>query len=125
MKRDMDLVRHILLRTEAAESEYDIDRLVTDKWSHAMVGYHVDLLAAHDLIDCRLSRDINGDITSGTVIALTWDGCDYLDAIRNDMVWARTKKAVSESVGATTLDIVRQAACMVALQAVKAKLGMP
>lgn len=50
-------------------------------------------------------------------------GCDYLDAVRDDRVWSRTKKVAREAVGDTTLSTIKQAASMVAVQLIKANLG--
>ena len=124
MKRDMDLVRHILVRTEQADGELDAVDLVSGRWGFECVVYHVELLRAHGLIDADVTRDLSDYVVSCVVKALTWDGADYLDAIRDTSVWERTKRVVSESVGSTTLDVIKQAATMVAVNAIKAKLGL-
>jgi hypothetical protein len=38
---------------------------------------------------------------------LTWLGHDYLDAVRDEGIWHKTKKAVSETGGSATLEIVK------------------
>lgn len=124
MKRDMDLVRHVLMTVERAESEVQIDGLVVDgKWHLAMVAYHVELMSAQGLVDAQVYHA--GDaVVGGAVTALTWDGADYLDAIRDDAVWRRTKDVVRKSVGSTTMDVIKQAAVMVATSAIKSSLGL-
>ena len=71
-----------------------------------------------------MHRTGSGRVGGGFVRALTWDGCDYLDAIRDDGVWAKTKKLVREAVGSTTMAVIKDAACMVATQAIRARLGI-
>lgn len=41
---------------------------------------------------------------------LTADGCDYLDNIRNDTIWNKTKEAISNVGGTCALDIVKSIA---------------
>jgi len=124
MKRDMDLVRYILMTVEKADGGVQIDDLTVDgKWSLSMVAYHVELMKARGLVDAQVYHA--GDtVVGGIVTALTWDGTDYLDAVRDDAVWKRTKDVVRKSVGSTTLDVIKQAAVMVATSAIKSSLGL-
>ena len=124
MRRDMDLVRSILLQVEGAESDVPLSDLTCDKWSMAEVAYHVEMMQAHGLLDATIHRGSHGTVVLGEVSGLTWDGCDYLDAIRDDGVWAKTKKLVREAVGSTTMAVIKDAACMVATQAIRARLGI-
>lgn len=125
MKRDLDLVRSILIYVEKAEGEVDAEDLVTDDWPFEIVAYHVRLMAHHGLVDLSDDvRDMNGETLSLVVSGLTWDGQDYLDAIRDPKVWAKVKKTVKEAVGSTTLEVVKQTGALVAMSMVKASLGM-
>lgn len=123
MKRDMDLVRRILIEAQKADQHIDIESLVCDKHPLPVMAYHVELMAVHGLLDAKVDKSWGGGSTGGTIEGLTWDGCDYLDAIRDDRVWSRTKKVVREAVGDTTLSTIKQAASMVAVQLIKANLG--
>lgn len=124
MKRDMDLVRCVLLEVEQADGGVPLADLTCDRWSVVEVAYHVEMMQAHGLLDATLHRGNHGTVLLGEVHGLTWDGCDYLDAIRDDGVWAKTKKVVREAVGSTTMAVIREAACMVATQAIRARLGI-
>ena len=42
--------------------------------------------------------------------ALTNDGHDFLDTIRNDTIWNQTKEVVAENVGTTALEIMLETA---------------
>ena len=124
MKRDMDLVRCILTQVEGADGPVPLDALTCGKWSVSEVAYHVRMMQAHGLLDATLREGYHGSVILGEVDALTWDGLDYLDAIRDDGVWQRTKKAVKEAAGSTTLAVIKDAACMVATQAIRNHLGI-
>lgn len=125
MKRDLDLVRSILIYVENAAGEVDADDMATERWPIEAVAYHVRAMAHHGLVDVsRDARDMNGNTIELTVAGITWDGWDYLDSIREPKVWGRVKKTLAGTVGSTTLDVVRQTASMVALAMVREGLGM-
>ena len=125
MKRDIDLVRSILIYVENAADEVDADEMATERWPIETVAYHVRLMAHLGLVDVsRDARDMNGNTIELTVAGITWDGQDYLDSIREPKVWGRVKKALAGTVGSTTLDVVRQTASMVALAMVREGLGI-
>lgn len=125
MRRDLDLVRSILIYVENADSEVDASSMATERWSIELVAYHVRLIAHHGLIDVSHDiRDMNSSTIELTVAGITWDGRDYLDSIREPKVWERVKKILADTVGSTTLDVVRQTGSMVALTMVREGLGM-
>ena len=119
----MDLVRHILLRVEAADGPLSPLDMASDIWDEAMVEHHLDLMAHHGLVDVFRAVDMGGAVVCCEAKGLTWDGCDYLDAVRDGKVWDRTKAAVKKAVGSTTMAVVKEAAVMVATQAIRAQVG--
>lgn len=114
MKRDLDLVRSILLKVESAENEIELMELQDEVHTTSVVVYHLGLLEACRLIDAKFFRDMNGKVIDATVFGLTWDGQDYLDAMRDDRVWAKTKSAIRNSVGSTTFEVVKRVCVEVA-----------
>ena len=125
MKRDLDLVRSILMYVANADDEVDADDMATERWPIETVAYHVRLMAHHGLVDVSWdARDMNGNTIELTVAGITWDGQDYLDSIREPKVWGRVKKTLAGTVGSTTLDVVRQTASMVALAMGSEGLGI-
>lgn len=72
MKRDLDLVRSILLYVESADDEVDADDMATERWPIETVAYHVRLMEHHGLLDVSQDfRDMNGGIT---IAGIAWDG---------------------------------------------------
>lgn len=85
MKRDLDLVRSILMYVKNADCEVDADDMATERWPIETVAYHVRLMAYHGLVDVSQDfRDMNGDTIELTVAGITWDGqevylqCGYM-----------------------------------------------
>lgn len=59
-----------------------------------------------------------------SIEGLTWDGYDYLDAIRNEGIWEKTKKVIRDTVGSTTFALIKDVAVMIATQTIKARIGV-
>lgn len=123
MRRDMDLVRSILAQTELADGPLELGMIAHDGHSDAELAYHVELMKARGLLDATLTRAWGGEVVRGTVDALTWDGLDYLDAMRSDQVWARAKDAIARTVGSTTFDVIKAVCCKVAVGMVTSALA--
>src|SRR5438477_11387853 len=69
MKRDMDIVRDLLLRAEAADGSISI--------SDPVETYHVRIMIDPGLIEGRISQDITSDAPQHSYIhSLTWGGHD-------------------------------------------------
>ena len=131
MKRDLDIVRDILLQVEKSDGYLTINDLfdIRDKqegckYTDNEIVYHVELLFAQGFIDGNIRRDMNGDITDSSIDGLTWDGADYLESMRDSRVWNKAKSTIKKAVGSTTFDVVKQTCTLVATQMVKSNLGI-
>ena len=116
MKRDLNLIRNILLETEAAPSDtltvYDI----ADKY-HAnpdLVAYQLDLLAEAGFLKVRgLTIAWTPDThkyDAERIDRLTLEGHNYLDAIRNDTVWQNTLAELRNIGISVSFEIVKEIA---------------
>lgn len=115
MKRDLDLIRKILLAIENADSlnYYNgIPQLAADIGCTdlVLVSFHVTLLADNDYIDVIDTSCCGIDYDDYIIKRLTSDGCDYLDNIRSDNIWNKTKDVLSQAGGSCALDIVKSIA---------------
>ena len=126
MKRDMDLVREILMAVEDSGTPLPVADLVSQDHGIYEVVYHVNLLDSHGLIDGPSEIQVldEGNLVRGKIDGLTWDGHDYLDAIRDKKVWAKTKQVIKETIGSTTLSVIKQVAEKVALSMALNAIGM-
>ena len=131
MKRDLDIVREILLQVEKSDGYLTINDLfdIRDKqkdckYTDKEIVYHVELLFAQGFIDGNIRRDMNGDITDSSIDGLTWDGADYLESMRDSRVWNKAKSTIKKAVGSTTFDVVKQTCTLVATQMIKSNLGI-
>lgn len=124
MRRDMELVRDVLMAVEESDGPVPLSGLVTELWGLDAVGWHVEMLEAHGLVRATVHRGGSGHVLAGEVSSLTWDGCDYLDAIRSDTVWAKARKAIAEAVGDAPLSVVKDVCVALATSLAKARLGI-
>ena len=116
MKRDMDLVREILIYVEenANDRSFLHAPQVKDgaEVSENEMNYHIKLLSEANLIHTKKTY-------SGWLIySLTWEGHDFLDAAKNEGVWKRVQKTVSEKGGSLPFDVVKALTIQFAREAV-------
>ena len=122
MKRDMNLLRSILLRVEETNELGDREDYSTDEWTFCE---HVRLLDECGFIGGVVVSEALGSpappsLTLITQPRLTWEGHEFLDAARNPRIWA---KALEKMAGATgTVSIAVLTAVLTALA--KESLGL-
>jgi hypothetical protein len=76
------------------------------------VAYHVMLMAEGGLVDA-VNATSDGEL-DWRPRRLTWPGHEFLDAVRNDTVWHRTKQWVIEKGGSVPIELVKAAAIKLA-----------
>lgn len=114
MKRDNDALRQILLDTEKRQNWRVLVHKTLDMSAEDdKFGYHVELLCDAGLMT-RTSKD---------VFRMTNQGHDYLEAVRNDTVWNKTKDGAAK-VGGMTLGMFKDLAVAYLKQEVAEKLGV-
>ena len=104
MKRDMDLIRALMLEIEERDTG-DIQLLEIEIEGHSQleVFSHLRLLIEAGLIaglDLSSHSGINVQATR-----LTWTGHDFLDSIRDDEIWQQTKDGAA-AAGGFTLELL-------------------
>lgn len=121
MKRDWDLIRHILLTCEEAPPSKRLnpqDFGTTDK---AVLFEHVRMLADAGYLDARLMAFHTGQSGGEFVILnLLWDGHDLLAKMKSDAWWSKIKKVAADKGLSLTLDVIKA----VATPAAKSLLGL-
>jgi DNA-binding transcriptional ArsR family regulator len=105
MKRNMDLVRRILLETEQSKSVNGWIDLSIEGYSPEVISYHVKILAEADLLEAKdlSTRDGFGWQPK----SLTWKGHEFLDAARNETVWKKTTDLVKDKGGSVPFEVLK------------------
>ena len=113
MKRDMDLIRLILLELEEVE-EIDMSTYSDDE-----INYNKRLVVEADLADGTIASSAGGLNPQVFLLRLTWNGHDFLDAARDDTIWKRATEIIGKSVGSTTFDVLKSVLVTFATEAIK------
>lgn len=122
MKRDPELVRKILFAVETMPSLPDHESLVIEGYTDEEVSYHVMLLDERKYLKAFNYTTINGPIHY-VPWRLTWAGHEFLDAVRAESVWEKTKKALTGSAGSFTFEVIKSVATEIILQGAKRMAG--
>lgn len=105
MRRDMELIRAILLKVEENDDPLRDMRLTIEGQSDLAVSYHVKLLHEHGLITAIDFSSHDG--LHWRPKSLTWEGHEFLDAARNENVWAKAKEQIAERGGSFPFELVK------------------
>jgi hypothetical protein len=105
MKRDMDLIRELMLKLESLPMEYGDNVHIApgspvfevDGYSFDQMAYHLDLIVQAGFIERSRSIPAIGIMFSG----LSWSGHDFLDSVRSPAVWDKAKQTASAAGGFT------------------------
>jgi hypothetical protein len=96
MKRDMDLVRGILLEIENSYVSTAICDLHIDGYDMNTIAYHCKILHEVGFISDYKAQYADNKLYSFRVGSLTWEGNDYLDKVRDNTIWRKTKDAIKD-----------------------------
>lgn len=107
MKRDMELVRKILFKTEETVDNFAEYNIEIEGYTKEQVAYHCALLNDSNFVYDYGSQPVGGEIYSFGVGRLTWEGHEFLDKIRSDTVWNRTKEVITEKGLPMAIDVVK------------------
>ncbi len=104
MKRDLDLVRKILITIEGKPT---LDPVSVEIEGHEFeeIAFHLLLLKEAGFIDAIISQDETDEIINVFVSRLTWSGCEFLDLARNDTIWSKSKSTLKEKAVSVSVTI--------------------
>lgn len=121
MKRDMDLVRAILLVIENNEKEYlgqiEVSHVLSAqfpelKWTSEQCLAHVKMMQEAGLVEANIISPMRGG--TFTHIRMKWDGQDFIANARNESIW----KTAKEKFGNVSFAILKQGLVELAKQAI-------
>ena len=118
MKRDMDLIRTILVQVEE-RNETDMDDLLPDSEARARYGYHVQMLVYEGFLDGVDASSMDGPAWLN--LELKWRGHEFLSTLRDLTVWEKTK-AVAGKAGGGGVQIMLEIGKTIITEAAKEQL---
>lgn len=125
MKRDLDLLRKILLAVENADGFYSyngVDQVASAVGYSdlSIISFHISLLVDSDYIEVTEVTCCGQAYDDYLIKRLTAAGCDYLDSVRNDSIWDATKATIAKAEGSCALSLVKS----IAEKVILSQIGM-
>ena len=129
MKRDMELIRKMLLEIENNYDPQDNSRLAQSfiftlegGYAESEIDYNLSLLIDEGLVKGKYQGTMGGTLFT-YIEGLTWDGHDFLDSIRQDVVWQGVQDK-AEQAGLNVLSLSFEVLKNLAVSVAKERLGL-
>src|SRR4051812_28897908 len=106
MKRDMDLVRSILIELEKRESDWASTNPTIDGRTEGDVSHHVFLMMQAGLVFGDDITHMESQNREALASGVTWQGHEFLDLVRSDTRWNKIKAKTIEQTGAAGFEAV-------------------
>lgn len=123
MKLNYECVRDLLIYLEENLSytkQINILQLELKDYSTEVLTYTAEKLIEADYIDCIVSKGFQ--IPTIIVKSITFDGHQFLDNVRDDKIWNKTKSALN-SFKSISIDIISETASKVLIHLIDQKLS--
>ncbi|MGY6660916.1 MAG: DUF2513 domain-containing protein [Glycocaulis sp.] len=120
MKRDMDLVRLILIEIEGADTvRTGVTKLAAKLGvEKSAVEHHLTLMEEAGYVQQHISRPLPTGAGIHAGWRLTWAGYEFLESIRDPEIWRNTK-AAAKDVGSFAVSLLAQIAKAIVLAKAK------
>lgn len=120
MKRNMDLVREILIGCEGDDKwEEVVGRLKSAGYGEEQIGFHVFLMGQGGLLEIINASHMDSHC-QGLPLYITWEGYEFLEAARNQTLWNSAKAKIGSILQGLSFELLR--AVLVAMA--KGELGL-
>ena len=120
MRRDLDLVRQLMLTIEALPASPPVQYRAGEVEDPVLLA-HLELMIRAGLVNGKISQShgARGDVIS--ISGLTWEGHEWVEMVRSQSLWNETKSALLDHGGALTFELTKA----VAGKLLRARLGLP
>jgi Hypothetical protein (DUF2513) len=117
MKRDLELIRQLMLAIELKDTRFGAESIEIDGYDSSQINYHLELMIEAKLVDgIVISQTFNRFAI--IIEKLSWEGCNFLDDARNESVWQKTMEIVKDKGGSVSVGVLIQLLASVAKQLV-------
>jgi len=109
MKRDMELIRKLVLALEDAPTGYAPDNLNIEGYASDQIGYHAYLMIDAGLATGKKDVGEFGSTSPEAMLTnLTWAGHEFAEAARDESRWKNAMSVVREKGGSVTISVLTQ-----------------
>jgi hypothetical protein len=119
MKRDLDVVRQIMLQIEAHPVTPPV-QFRTGELEDPVLLAHLQMMITAGLVNGKVSQSTGarGDVI--VISGLTWEGHEWIEIVRDPEVWHETKTTLMENGGALSFELSKA----VATRILRMRLGL-
>lgn len=103
----MELVRKILVALEDSSQTQGWIPLQFEGYTDDQISYHVKILAEQGIISATDSSGMKN--FTWRAKGLTWDGHDYIEAIRDERRWQKVKDWIMATGKILTIETLKEA----------------
>jgi len=121
MKRDMELIRKLVLKLEDAPTSFAPGNLSVEGYTHEQIGYHAYLMIQAGLATGADVQTMGSSGHIGILTGLTWAGHEFADSARDEKRWKQAMGIVQQKGGSVTLSVLTDLLTTLAKNA----LGLP
>jgi len=124
VKRDMELVRQILLAVQA-KTDLEPELIKIDGLDDAVVGRHIEMLFDAGYLEGIEHSTMASQYRDVLVKDLSWEGHEFVGAISKEELWQKLKSAIGPGeLAGQSLKAIKDAAIAAATTYLKGKLGL-
>ena len=121
MKRDMALIRQMVLAIEDFPSGFAPRTLNIEGYTKEQVSYHAHLMIQAGLAEGSDTMHMGSSSPEAILRKLTWEGLEFADAARDETRWKKAIGLVQDKSGSVTMGALTQ----VLVGLMKSTLGLP
>ncbi len=119
MVRNWEIIREILLKLEKMSPDKTLRLGDFPEEKAYDYSYHVELLFEAGLIYGEMLKELGTQASDFLALRLTWAGHEFLDSIRSDTVWDKTKSRFVKEGISMTFDLIKSVAIGIAASLLK------
>lgn len=107
MKRDMSLIRKILLWEIEQPHGFMPGNPSFEDYSEEQIGYHVWLMNQAGLVNAIERKSYGLPSPYSIILCITWDGHDFANAAGDDKLWKRALDIILKEGQSFTFDLLK------------------
>jgi hypothetical protein len=107
VKRDMELIRMVMLAAEKTKDPYELVDPKFEGHNETEISYHIALLDDAGLLHGQ-DRSAIG-VFRWSAGSLTWAGHEFAEAIKDDKVWKEALAIAANSENGTVFELLKKA----------------
>jgi hypothetical protein len=121
MKRDMDLVRKILLDATSQDDGYAGSNPEIEGYTEDQIAHHIYLMEQAGLVEAADTSTKGSSSPTAILTSITWKGHDFIDVARSNTVWGQAQEKAKSVGGSLTFDLMKELVVAVA----RSQIGLP